>query len=148
MKLELFNGGIIMKASSLLLAGLMLSFLSACAQMNPVGSVRNNEIHNTHRIAVDHSNHDALAQHYENIAKEMQAKLKEQKKLLQEYEDHSYYYGRKGQDLKSHTSANIRYYKNSLKENLKEASIHRKMAEEQKEHHYTDLTQTSTIPAQ
>lgn len=137
-----------MKTRPLLLAGLMLSLLSACAQMNPVGSVQNNEIHDTNRLAIDHSNHDALAQHYENIAREMQAKLKEQKKLLQEYEDHSYYYGRKGQDLKSHTSANIRYYKNSLKENLKEAAIHRKMAKEQKEHHYTDLMQTSTIPAQ
>lgn len=126
-----------MKVRSFLLVGLTLVFLSACAQMNPVGSAQNNEIHDANRLVIDSNNHDALAKHHENIAKEMQAKLQGQKKLLQEYEDHSYYYGRKGLDLKSHAIANIRYYEQSLRENLKEAAIHHKMAKEQKELNYT-----------
>ncbi|SDY66614.1 hypothetical protein [Nitrosomonas sp. Nm33] len=127
-----------MKVRSFLLPGLILVFLSACAQMNPMGNVQNNEIHNANRLAIDYKNHDALAKYHENIANEMQAKLQEQKKRLQEYEDHNYYYGRKGLDLKSHATANIRYYEQSLEKNLKEAAIHRKMAKEQKELNYTD----------
>lgn len=134
-----------MKVRSILLAGLTLVFLSACAQMNPVGSVQNNEVRDTNRFAIAPNNHEALAKYHENIAKEMQAKLQEQKKRLQEYEDHSYYYGRKGLDLKSHATANIRYYEQSLKENLKEAAIHHKMANEQRDLNYTDA---STIPIQ
>ncbi|MDV6343304.1 hypothetical protein [Nitrosomonas sp. Is37] len=132
-----------MKVRSFLLPGLILVFLSACAQMNPMGSVQNNEIHNANRLAIDHKNHDALAKYHENIAKEMQTKLQEQKKRLQEYEDHSYYYGRKGLDLKSHATANIRYYEQSLEKNSKEAAIHRKMAKEQKGLDYTDADDNS-----
>ncbi|MDO9312861.1 MAG: hypothetical protein Q7T85_14400 [Nitrosomonas sp.] len=29
---------------------------------------------------------------------------------LEEYEEHCYYYGKQGQDFKSHTQVNIRYY--------------------------------------
>ncbi|SFM49091.1 hypothetical protein [Nitrosomonas communis] len=136
-----------MKGRFFLLAGLMLVFLSACAQMSPVGSVQNNEIRTTHRLAIDHSNHESLAKYHENIAKEMQGKLQKQKKLLQEYEDHSQYYGRRGLDLKSHAKANIRYYEQSLKDNLKEAAIHSKMAKEQKELNYTDA-EKNAIPIQ
>lgn len=127
-----------MQGKFFLLIGLMLVFVSACAQMNPAGSSQYNENNNANPRAIDPNNHDALAKHHENIAKEIQAKLHEQKKLLQEYENHSYYYGRKGLDLKSHASANIHYYEKTLTENLKEAAIHRKMAEEQKERGYTE----------
>jgi hypothetical protein len=58
----------------------------------------------------------------------MKAKLQVQKELLQEYESHNYYYGQRGQDAQSHTLANIRQYEKSIKENMKEAAIHRKMA--------------------
>ena len=136
-----------MKRTSFLLSGLMFMILSACAQMNPVGSVQNNEIHNTHRLTIDHSNHESLAKYHENIAKEMQTKLEKQKKLLQEYEDHSQYYGRKGLDLRSHAKANIRYYEQSVKENLKEAATHSKTAKEQKAFNYTDA-ERNTIPIQ
>ena len=128
-----------MKTQISLIAVLTLCFLSACAQMNPVSADQNNEIGTTRLSAIDHNNHDALAQHHENTAKEMQTKLQAQKKLLQEYEDHNYYYGRKGLDLQSHTSANIRYFEKSIKENLKEAAIHRKMARDQEKRNYTDV---------
>src|SRR6187549_3719250 len=105
-----------MKEKSLLLGGLALILLSACAQMKPMGNVQNNEINNAKHLGSDHNNYETLANYHKNIAKEMETKLQKQKKLLQEYEDHSYYYGRKGLDLKSHATANIRYYKQSLKE--------------------------------
>lgn len=128
-----------MKNKFLLLIGLMVSFLSGCAQMHPVERIQNNEAH-AGQLALSHDNHDALAKHHEEIAKEMQKNLEEQKKLLQEYEDYSYFYGRRVQDLRSHTEANIRYYERLLQENLKEAAIQRKMAEKQKERNYSDST--------
>lgn len=128
-----------MKTIIYLTAALMLSFLSACAQLSPVAAIQNNESGSAGVNAIDHGNHDALAKHYEETAREMQAKLQEQKKLLQEYENHNFFYGRKGQDLQSHTSANVRYFEKSIKENLDKAAIHRKMAKEQEKRNYTDV---------
>ncbi|MDP1559463.1 MAG: hypothetical protein Q8K59_04395 [Nitrosomonas sp.] len=70
----------------------------------------------------------ALVKHYENLVKEAETKLQKNKAVLEEYEAHSYYYGRQGQDIKSHTSANIREYEVTLKENLRNADFYRKMA--------------------
>ncbi|SDZ04918.1 hypothetical protein [Nitrosomonas sp. Nm33] len=127
-----------MKTKISLITLLTLSFLSACAQMNPASSLQNNEIGNADLNSIA-SNYDALAKHYENAAKELQVKLQEQQKLLQEYKNHNYFYGRKGQDLNSHTSANIRYFEKVIKENLDEAAIHRKMARDQEKHHYIQV---------
>ncbi len=81
--------------------------------------------------AIDNADHFALAKHYENLAKEAEAKLQENKEALEEYEAHSFYYGRQGQDVQSHATANIREYEKLLKENLNNADVHKKMAMEQ-----------------
>ncbi|WP_143083365.1 hypothetical protein [Nitrosomonas communis] len=121
-----------MKTNILLVIGLALIFLSGCAQMSPIANAQNNE-YSAELRTIDPNNHIAVAKHYEDMANEMKVKLRAQKKLLEDYEGHSYYYGRKGQDLQSHTIANIRHFENSIKENMKEAAIHRKMAlDEQK----------------
>ena len=60
----------------------------------------------------------------------MKTKAAEQKKLLEHYEEKGYLYGRQAQDLTSHTAALVRKYEESAEENLKEASLHRKMASE------------------
>jgi len=75
--------------------------------------------------------HEALARHYENLAKEAQIRLQEKKKVLEAYEARPYYSGRQGLDLSSHTSANIRAYEKTLRESLRYANLHRKMAMEQ-----------------
>lgn len=80
---------------------------------------------------IDDSNHAALAKHYENLAKEAEIKLQENKAALDEYEAHPYYYGRQGQDFRSHTSANIHEYEEILAESLNNADLHRKVAMEQ-----------------
>jgi len=43
---------------------------------------------------------------------------------------HPYYYGRQGQDLRSHTAANIREYEKVLQEDLSNASLRKRMAAE------------------
>jgi len=77
------------------------------------------------------NDHEALAKHYESLVEEAKVRLQENKKVLEEYEDHPYYYGRQGQDVRSHASANIREYEKTLKENLANVDVHRKMAAEQ-----------------
>ncbi|WP_083340313.1 hypothetical protein [Nitrosomonas communis] len=121
-----------MKTNILLVSGLALTLLSGCAQISPIAKTRNNE-DSAELHSIDPNNHNAVAKHYEDMANEMKLKLRTKKKLLAEYEEYSYYYGRKGQNLQSHTTANIRYLENSIKENMKQAAIHRKMAlDEQK----------------
>ncbi len=88
----------------------------------------------TPAIAVDGINdndHAALAQYYENLADETKAKLQQNKALLEQYEMHPYYFGRQGQDIKSHSSANIREYEKILRQYLKQADLHKKMAVDQ-----------------
>ncbi len=77
------------------------------------------------------NDHEALAKHYESLVEEAKVRLQENKKVLEEYEDHPYYYGRQGQDIRSHASANIREYEKTLKENLANVDVHRRMAAEQ-----------------
>ncbi|SFE09524.1 hypothetical protein [Nitrosomonas sp. Nm166] len=75
---------------------------------------------------IDDSDHATLAKHYENLAKSAEIKLQKNKELLQEYEAHPYHYGRQGQDLQSHTAANIHEYKGIVEENLHNAELHKK----------------------
>lgn len=72
--------------------------------------------------------HEAVARHYEDIARELQAKIQEQKQLLAHYEDKSYLYGRRAQDLQAHADALVRKYEEAAKVNLKEAALHRQLA--------------------
>ncbi|MCO6427637.1 hypothetical protein [Nitrosomonas communis] len=117
-----------MRVITFLMTVLALGFLSGCAQMSPIASNQSGETHSADLRSIDPNNHNAVAEHYEDVANKIKAKLQAQKELLQEYERHSYYYGRRGQDVQSHTLANIRQYEKSIKENTKEAAIHRKMA--------------------
>ena len=80
---------------------------------------------------IDDSNHAALTKYYENLAKDAEAKLQENKAALDEYEAHPYYYGRQGQDFQSHISANIHEYEEILAESLNNADLHRKVVMEQ-----------------
>ena len=72
--------------------------------------------------------HIGLAEMYEKEANEMTAKAKAQKELLEEYQHHSEYYGREGQDFQSHHEALLREYTKAAERNVGMAASHRKMA--------------------
>ena len=78
------------------------------------------------------SDHDALAKHYEDAAKEMQAKAAEHKKMLVQYEARKSLYGKQGQPLISHCQGLIRIYEQAAKENIGMAQSHRELAAEAK----------------
>jgi hypothetical protein len=98
--------------------------------MSPHEAVQNPTIRKAAQTARTRSDHDALSRYFEGAAKEMQTKAAEQKKLLEHYEEKGYLYGRQAQDLKSHTAALVRKYEETAEENIKEATLHRKMATE------------------
>ena len=126
-----------MKKNTFWIGILALGFLSGCAQMSPLARNHSNEIRNVELGSIESNDHRAVAKHYEDVAKEMKAKLQAKKEQLEEYERHNYYYGRKGQSFRSHTWANMRYLEKSIEENLKEAAIDHKIAQD---HQKRDLS--------
>ena len=67
---------------------------------------------------------EGLAKRYENTAQELLAKVEEQKKRLQRYDDKSYLYDRQGQDFQSHTLALLRKYERAAEEATAQAFHH------------------------
>ena len=75
------------------------------------------------------ADHEALAQHYEEAAKEMQLKVEEHKKILEQYESKAYLYGRQAEDLKAHCRRLIDVYEQAVDSNRKMAEMHRGVAQ-------------------
>lgn len=112
-----------MKAIKYFLVLLAYTLLASCAHMNtPV----------TAPVRIAANDHENWVKHYENAAREAQTRLQENRKILQDYEARPYYYGRRGQDLQSHTSANIRAYEKILRDSLIFVELHTRMALEQR----------------
>ena len=80
---------------------------------------------------IDDNDHAALVKYYETMANEAKVHLEENKALLEDYEARPCFYGRQGQDVQSHATANIREYERQIKENVHSAELHQKMAREQ-----------------
>ena len=110
----------------------MLSMAALLVSMSPLaiaaGPIDTPEIRAAVQQATTRSDHEAVAKYYENAATQMQAKVKEEKELLEQYENKSYLYGRQAQDLQSHTEALIRSYEKTVTANIQEAALHRQMA--------------------
>ncbi|HVW65061.1 MAG TPA: hypothetical protein VHB01_08600 [Nitrosospira sp.] len=116
-----------MKTKSFTTILVALGLLTSCAQMNPHPMDMTSAVRN----AKTSGDHNALAKHYEDVARDMDAKVQEHKKLLYEYETHPYY-GKRAQDLKAHCEVLIRSYKRAAEANMSMAKIHHQMAEETK----------------
>jgi flagellar biosynthesis GTPase FlhF len=115
--------GVIMKTgkivSSISLLGLLAALSSSAFSFDVNTAVQN--------AATPHD-HEVVAKYYQEVAKDLQEKQREQKQLLDEYENHSYLYGRQAQDLQAHTDALARKYEKEAQASLKEAELHHQMA--------------------
>ena len=111
--------------AALSMIGVLVSASSAVVAAQPIDTL---EIRAAAQNATTRDEHESIAKYYENTAAQMQAKVTEQKALLEQYENKSYLYGRQAQDLQSHTSALIRDYEKSVKASAKVAALHRQMA--------------------
>lgn len=129
--------------AALSMIGALVSASSSVIAAQPIDTL---EIRAAAQNAVTRSDHDAIARHYENTAAQMQAKVTEQKELLEQYENKSYLYGRQAQDLQSHTSALIRDYEKSVEASIKVATLHRQMAVKLNQNHAasTQLPESAT----
>jgi predicted ribosome quality control (RQC) complex YloA/Tae2 family protein len=103
------------------------------------------EIRAAAQNATTHDEHESIAKYYENTAAQMQAKVAEQKELLEQYENKSYLYGREAQDLQSHTSALIRDYEKSVKASVKAAALHWQMAARLNQNHAANTHSASGL---
>ncbi|ODT86092.1 MAG: hypothetical protein ABS69_00230 [Nitrosomonadales bacterium SCN 54-20] len=115
-----------MKTRSFFAVLSILGLLASCAQMNPQPM----DMSQAAQKARSGPDQSALAKRYEDAAKEMQAKVQEHKKQLEEYEYHSYLYGKQAQNLQAHCRGLIRYYEQAAEANRDMAEIHRQLAAE------------------
>lgn len=72
--------------------------------------------------------HETVAKYYEEEARKSRAKVKELETMLAHYEEKSYLYGKKAQDLRAHTEALVRKHEEAAKADAREAASHRQIA--------------------
>jgi hypothetical protein len=122
-----------------------LSLAGSMALLSPVAfavqPIDTPEIRAAAQSAATPSEHEAVAKHYDKVAVQAQAKVKEQKELLEQYQNKSYFYGRQAQDLQSHSEALIRDYEQTVAATVREAAMHRQMASKLHEKHASSDTQ-------
>jgi len=107
----------------------VLGLLASCAHIEPHPMDMTSAI----RSAKSSADYEALARHYEDAAKTMQAKADQQKRMLAEYQEHGYYYGRQTEDLIEHSQALVRVYQEAADANMNMAHYHHRLAEDVKQ---------------
>jgi hypothetical protein len=112
-----------MKIKLLITLALVMGLAAACSEMNPHPMDMSQAVEN----ADSKADQEALAKHYEEVAREMQLKAEEHKKLLSHYESKGYLYGKKVLDLQAHCRRLIDSYEKAAEENLEMAKLHRQM---------------------
>lgn len=109
-----------MKTNAFLTLLLIVATLGAC-QISPHPMDMTQAV----RDAKSPADHIALAEHYDEVAKEMQAKVEEHQRLLAEYQTKSYLYGKQTEYLKAHCQNLIGIYQRAVQENREMAALHR-----------------------
>lgn len=102
-----------------------VGLLAGCAQPNPHPMDMTQAIQG----AKTKADHETLATHYEQAAQEAEAKVAEHKKLLEQYRNHSYLYGRQAMTLEEHCESLINAYQKAADANTEMAKMHRQMSE-------------------
>ena len=113
-----------------------LTSLALVALLGPLGSCTINphpmDMTQALQSARTRGDHESLARHYEDAAKDMQAKAAEHKKLLAQYEANKNLYGKQASSLISHCQGLVRIYEQAAAENMSMVESHRQMASEAK----------------
>lgn len=107
----------------LIITSLMFVVLAGC-QINPHPMDMTSAVQN----AKTKDDHESLAAHYEQAAKDAEAKVEEHKKLLTQYKQHNYQYGKQGDMLIQHCEAMIGSYQKIAEYNSEMAKVHHQLA--------------------
>jgi hypothetical protein len=105
----------------------MLGALGSCT-INPHPMDMTQAVQN----AKTRSDHQSLAKHYEDAAKEMQVKVEDHKKLLAGYEGSTRFYTGFARTFTNEHEALVGIYERAVAANMKMAEAHRQMAAEAK----------------
>ena len=116
-----------MKTITSLALAAILGLLGSCT-INPHSMDMTQAV----QSAKSRGDHESLAKHYEDAAKEMQAKAAEHKKMLAQYEANKALYGKHASSLISHCQGLVRIYEQAAAENTAMAKSHQEMAAEAK----------------
>ncbi len=109
---------------------IMFSLLTACAPMGPMVTIQGIEMRNIALSGNSKLGHETLAKQYENLAKEMKVKIKEQEEISK-HKPQASYLGKNGQHIKSHIAYKIRRYEKAVNESLAQAVYHKQTAAKQ-----------------
>lgn len=109
---------------TLLTVSFTLGLLVGCAQLNPHPMDMTVAVQNAKTSA----DHEALAAHYEEAAKDAEAKVEEHRKLLDQYKTKSYLYGKQAASFQAHCEGLIYSFQQIAKANAEMAEMHRQMA--------------------
>lgn len=107
----------------------ILTLLIASASMNSFASGQHDKTHSMIESSTEDFDHDTLVSQYVNLAREMQAKEKEQQAKLKR-KLRSGNFKKNGWHFKSRAAFRIRGYKKAAIEYLEKAAYHRKMTVE------------------
>jgi hypothetical protein len=116
-----------MKTTTLLVVTAVFGLLAACT---PKGAVSPPNWAQAVQTAETREAHEALAKHYEEVAKQMQDDANEEKQMLVQYQATPWKYGKRIQDLKTGAEKMIRDFELAAKESLQMAEYHRQLAAE------------------
>ncbi|WP_255556396.1 hypothetical protein [Methylococcus sp. Mc7] len=105
----------------------ILGLLVACA---PAREVRPHKWALAVQTAETREAHEALAKHYEEVAKQMQDDAEEEREMLAQYQAQPHKYGKRILDLKARAEAMIRDFELAAKESRQMAEYHRQLAKE------------------
>ncbi|MGR9035428.1 MAG: hypothetical protein ACU83O_02420 [Gammaproteobacteria bacterium] len=114
-----------MKISLLLSFFLIIGLMASCGEMNTHPMDMTQAVQN----AKTKADHEALAQHYEEAAEEMQAKVDEHKEILAHYRREPWLWGRRGESFEKHCQRLINDYEDAVQANRLMAEDHRAMAQ-------------------
>lgn len=117
-KLSWFTGAI---CGAVLAFGLSISGYAASAEQSPTPSIER-----TIRMANSKADHESLAAHYENEAKELQAKAQEHVEMSKAYAGTHMI---NKHDLENHCKRIAQRYTDAARESLEMAKIHRDLAD-------------------
>jgi hypothetical protein len=111
-----------------LTVSLLLGALASCAQPNPHPMDMSAAV----QSAKTKADHEALAEHYEQSAKDAEAKVKEHKQILADFkkDPHDYPKTYLGGNFESHCIRLIHSYEQVAEVNREMAKMHRRMADE------------------
>jgi hypothetical protein len=117
-------------SKALLTVSLTMGLLASCAQPNPHPMDMTVAV----QSAKTRADHEALAAHYEQAAKDAEAKVEEHQQILAAFkkDPHDYPKTYLGGNFESHCMRLIHSYEQAAEANREMAKMHRRIAEESK----------------